>query len=135
MKPEFRVWIVKDKKYYPVLGYVKDDGYGTQILISKAELKYEWIDLDDNILESSTGEHDRNGKEIFEGDEIAVHAVVNDGDGITEPYTTDDFCGHVEFKNGEFGFEDKNGNGWWNMGSIIGSKIEVIGHIHEEVKK
>ena len=124
MIPNYRVWIKKDKKYYLVLGYVKDDGYGTQILISKAELEYEWIDLDDNILESSTGEPDRNGKEIFDGDRCSADADVPEGMERTKFYMS------VIFVNGGFCFKLEQDGSLYPIDVI--KDIEVIGHIHEE---
>jgi len=62
-----------------------------------------------------TGLHDKNGKEIWEGDLIRYHK----NKGIWT----------VEYQEGTFWFIEKNGRYMWNQ--LDTNKVEVIGNIYE----
>lgn len=77
------------------------------------------------VLMQSTGLHDKNGVEIFEGD---VVEIIYDG----EPFT-----GVVVYDLGETDFKATNGNEDYGNNFqylTVGESIKVIGNVHQHLE-
>lgn len=108
MIPKFRIFDKKKKRFLDNFT-MEIDRYGIHVL---DEFNYV-VDEDDRVLMQSTGLHDVNGKEIFEGD------IVKYWENI----------GYIEFYQGSWVIN-------WNDGSLFDlydndNNLEVIGNIHE----
>ncbi len=122
---KFRAWDFFTKKYINrVLAgcNIRDDGYICNLVWD--ENKMDWIHFDEGcgVLEQFTGLYDKNGVEIYEGDE--VYCVY---DGILYRYI-------VVFDESELDFKATNGTE--NYGSNFQylcccDEVEVIGNIHD----
>ena len=83
----FRVWHIPENKMY-YRGYQKflhvllcEDDHGENEGHGKPVKRAKYKDC---IFLESTGLHDKNGKEVFEGDRVRVHAKNTDFEGIVE---------------------------------------------------
>lgn len=109
MIPKFRAWD-KEKKMMDIVGGITFDGDEIWEISFSGDC---WIDASNYILMQSTGLHDVNGKEIFEGD------IVKYWENI----------GYIEFYQGSWVIN-------WNDGSLFDlydndNNLEVLGNIHE----
>lgn len=105
MIPKFRAWADGEMAKVELLGEVVVKIRGR-----------EWDNLEDVVLMQSTGLHDKNGVEIFEGD--IVHSTY----GIT---------GAVEYHQGSYYICQRGGQSALAGMSKLGCVFEVIGNIHE----
>ena len=128
MKPKYRVWIKKDKKHYPVteISWLTNGEIHIDYDKPMSEFDSKTFHPEDHsecTLESLTGEHDRNGKEIFEGDRVESMIYPDDLQKCT-----------VYFENGAFWIDHQDSEvDRFVIGEFPGA-IEIIGHIHEEEK-
>ena len=108
---KFRAWDEIGKCYRS-----HEDPLTIQMLVFKQQLER-------GVLEQFTGLHDKNGKEIYEGDIVR---------GTTEYFVTE-VTGVIVF--GGMAFNASNNNGWFFTVTSPEiqqlSELEVIGNIHE----
>lgn len=117
--PKFRAYCKSDKTIYEVL-LIDFKAKIEQIKLRKTG--NIWYDFEDVVLMQSTGLHDENGVEIFEGDIVEII------------YDREPFIGVVVYDLGETDFKATNnhddyGNNFQYL--TVGESIEVIGNIHK----
>jgi uncharacterized phage protein (TIGR01671 family) len=85
--------------------------------------------LNDVVLMQFTGLHDKNGKEIWEGD-IVRREVCSPDDMAYGAYG---YAGIVKWERGKFVIECDEDNSFYDhMGDLFSwNELEVIGNIHE----
>lgn len=123
MIPKFRVWLPDPdvKKMLRVKAFVFDNDK-TECLCGYAYDFY--LEDEDAILMQSTGLHDKNGKEIFEGDILAIE---ND-EGILNVNV------FWDSKHALFMFESKKYNEKEALAELLEDNsypFEIIGNIYE----
>lgn len=109
MMPKFRAWYKEEKCMAPV----NDINFEKRI-VNEHDV---WRFFDEVILMQSTGLHDKNGIEIYEGD------IVN----VSTPYIDDLTNEVVEYCHTRAYYDV----GSFMLGNFDTDKIEVIGNIHE----
>ena len=124
MMPKFRVW---DKKYKKIMKVNEINFEKSSVWIESDSGDHEnrhtlTRGFDEVILMQSTGLHDEQGVEIFEGDVVEII------------YDSEPFTGVVVYDLGETDFKATNnhedyGNNFQYL--TVGESIEVIGNIYQ----
>ncbi|QHJ83711.1 MAG: hypothetical protein [Caudoviricetes sp.] len=118
---KFRAWNNQEKHYVETDDVVISID-GGPVLKTFAKEIYGWTS--DIEIEQYTGLHDKNGKEIYEGDVVKLHVVI---------LSPDDKVGFIDYSP-KFGYCIKFGGKvarqeYWAANDK--HTIEVIGNIHE----
>lgn len=88
MIPRYRAWNKATKEMHEVDDIVSIDFGKSEICVKTLFFgKFSYYDLDDIVFMQSTGLTDKNGKEIFEGDIIAIEV-----EDIEAPINAKVFC-------------------------------------------
>lgn len=115
MIPKYRMWLKCAglmQRVHSINFYQETAEWIFHDLVNQKEVIEEEL-FENIILMQSTGLHDKNGKEIFEGD-------------VVECYT--DGLSVVEFVEGVFGLRC---NGYFEGFNLVNGQFVVIGNIHE----
>ena len=115
MLPRFRFYNIKLRTIYTVINV---DLYNEQVdcLLEKQYLDVITWDIKDGVLMQSTGLHDKNSKEIFEGD------IVRSADGTV---------GKIEYNNGIWYVMHENPINNHFLSIAVQHGIKVLGNVHE----
>ncbi|PKE33967.1 hypothetical protein CW697_10390 [Macrococcoides caseolyticum] len=115
MIPKFRVW-EHDVKFMNDQVRITYNRFGGNKIFVEVTEGVDWKDVDEKYLMQSTGLHDVNGKEIFEGDVVIARWWNIHGDHERVML--------VEWNKNELG---------WNLinKSSTNMNYEIIGNIHE----
>ena len=123
---KFRVWDKYEKQMYPISS-IDYDIFSQEIRIIAIGHKNgmctsynknhnsEKCDITALELMQYTGLHDKNGKEIYEGDIVKYENMI----------------GKIIFFNGSFILSDLEETEEWELG-IINEEIEIIGNVFEK---
>ena len=115
MIPKLRLWYKNGKSMY--YGITSIDTYTKDVCGMDFALK-----TDDCIFMQSTGQKDKNGKEIYEGDILIDDMDIVEGAKHVVEFCYGSFCEDVESRNGCDHFS-RTFPSWRNQ--------EVIGNIYE----
>ncbi len=115
MIPKYRAWDKKLKKMFEV-SFIDFD---TKLIGLNIDLEIIIFDFEDIILMQSTGLHDKNGKEIFEGDIVKMAKDV---------YSDPTYYEIVRHRGGAYRLEsNQHGCELW----LRHTNCEVIGNVYE----
>jgi len=126
---KFRAWDERYNKYFYHAERTYDNACGGYGCIDSENFGDVLDDTEKYSVEQYTGLHDKNGKEIYEGDIVCtpyIDCIFGDLVGKDIDY---DFKFVVNFKDASFVLSNKDrGNIYINE---FGSNIEIIGNIHD----
>ena len=115
---KFRAWDNEENRFFPIGKLI----WGTKGLEAFREDGWNIDKIYSCVIEQYIGLHDKNGKEIYEGD-----IVLTDWDSKTavkwEVQSKHECWGH-----GEYGYEVNSG---FSYSTYEENDIEVVGNIHE----
>ena len=119
MIPKFRAFWLKEKIMTNIDAiYFLEDG----IKVENGCCYSEFVEDENIALMQSTGLHDKNGVEIFEGDIVEII------------YDREPFIGVVVYDLGETDFKATNNHEDYSNNFqylTVGESIEVIGNVHQ----
>lgn len=93
---------------------------------SKGPSEGMWFEVDPKTIGQFTGLHDKNGKEIYEGDYLRCKKYIG-GNFVEHCYE----LGYVEYVHGAFGLHRKHGFYRPFKDWLEDYDIEIIGNVHE----
>ena len=135
-KIKFRIWDIENKEMLRVQELdFEPTFYGGRIAIRPDQYN-DYFDTEDMILMQYTGLHDKNGKEIYEGDIIEFSYDV-----FTGNFDTKVGRGTVEFIDGAFyikpfeiegkKIKDIDNEEWFLIYTVNTDTLKVIGNIYD----
>ena len=136
---KFRIWDTENNEMLKVQELdFEPTFYGGRIAIRPDQYS-DYFDTEDMILMQYTGLHDKNGKEIYEGDVIEFSYDV-----FTGNFDTKVGRGTIEFIGGAFYIkpfeiegkkvEDIDNEEWFLLYTVNTDTLEVIGNVHENLE-
>ena len=115
---KFRIWDIENKEMLEVQELdFEPTFYGGRIAI-RPDKYNDYFDTEDMILMQYTGLHDKNGKEIYEGDIVKIK------------YKDEDI-GKVIYEHNGFSIDVTNMNKAYGRVSFVNNFMEVIGNIYD----
>ena len=123
MIPKFKIFDKKKKRFLDNFT-MEIDRYGIHVL---DEFNYV-VDEDDRVLMQSTGLHDKNGKEIFEGDIVRAEHDNFSMDEVPPEYKP--YVGFIKYVKTGYSIITKD-TYHPCLSNIRITNIEVLGNIHE----
>jgi len=120
MIPKFRAW-EHDVKYMNDQVRITYNNFGSNKIFVEVTEGFGWKDVDEKYLMQSTGLHDVNGKEIFEGDVVKGKSDSFRLSCYGEVYWDEEFC--------RWRINDKKRNRQYEVDWRW--KLQIIGNIHE----
>ena len=133
---KFRIWDVENKEMLKVQELdFEPTFYGGRIAIRPDQYN-DYFDTEDMILMQYTGLHDKNEKEIYEGDIIEFSYDI-----FTGNFDTKVGIGTIEFLDGAFYIipfeiegkrvDDIENEEWFLLYTVNMDTLEVIGNIYD----
>ena len=117
---KFRVWDTYNKEMLDVQELDYADSYNGQPMI-RTTMYNDYFDTEEMILMQFTGLHDKNGKEIYEGDIVQ---------GLFADQEEPEIKGQVIYSNGQASYiVIASNNDEWELGYL--DNLEVIGNVFE----
>lgn len=125
---KFRVWDVNNKEMLDL----EELHYEYEKMSIRTTMYNDYFDIEDMILMQYTGLHDKNGKEIYEGDIVKRLEY-----SVEEQLHVMSDIGQIKFLEGSYGFYKSKGNMYLfnslhdelEYGEL--QYYEVIGNIYE----
>lgn len=115
---KFRIWDTENKEMLKVQELdFESTFYGGRIAIRPYQYN-DYFDTEDMILMQYTGLHDKNGKEIYEGDIVKIKHKYED-------------VGKIIYEHNGFTVDVMNMNRPYGRVSFVNNFMEVIGNIYE----
>lgn len=121
---KFRAWDKGNKEMLDVQELDYRDSYNGQPMV-RTTMYSDYFDTEDMILMQYTGLKDKNGKEIYEGDIVAIEFQRACKRGKAVIRYDDKYASFVIKNTGEIAHENEN------LGDYQMENFEVIGNIYE----